>query len=182
MDIKSKKIEIFKPKKNKKNKIVLCNSYNFKLNHLNIRYKGYQHIPHYTVLKNGTIYQHLEDELSTSIIDNESIIVYLENWGELSTQKEHLYSIYNEEPFEKEREWRGFRFFDKYSEEQVNSTSELVSSIIKEHGIRPQCMHNNILIKGDTFYGVYYRANFDKKYLDLSPAFPFEEFKKRIDK
>jgi hypothetical protein len=182
MDIKSKKVDI-KTKKSDKQKIVLCNSYNEGFNHTNIRFKTYRYIPHYTILKNGGVYKHLDDNSDSTILDKESIIVSLENWGELleeNGEKRHLYSIYNGEAIE--CEWRGFKSFDNYTEQQIEQTIELTSFLLNKHDIWKQCMFSNILLKNNnTQYGVYYRANFDKNFLDLSPAFPFEEFKKTVE-
>jgi hypothetical protein len=186
----------FKPsgKQKKKSQIILAHSSrNVHSYLLSLKYRlngKYNKIPNYVITKDGKVLQLLKNEEHTSIFPNQnvnrnSIIIIIENLGWL--QKEPLKDyyvnwigdIYKGKVFEKK--WRDYFFWDPYTEEQIISTVNLVKHLIKEMKIEPNVVgHNTKINKVERFEGIVTRSNFNSDYTDLSPAFNFEEFLKRI--
>jgi N-acetyl-anhydromuramyl-L-alanine amidase AmpD len=88
--------------------------------------------------------------------------------------------IYNGKPFE--RKWRDYFFWDKYTEEQINSLTILCRKITKEKRINKDLIGHNTKVRNvEMFEGIVTRSNFDSNITDLSPAFDFEKFRKKLD-
>ena len=190
------KIDGFKSigKHKKKNQIILTHTsrnLNDYILSLKFRFNGkFQRIPHYIVDREGLVYQLIPNNEYTKFFTDEnlnknSIIVSLENYGWL--EKEPLNNqyvnwigdIYKGKVFEKK--WRDYFFWDPYTEEQLISTVSLVKHLIKEMKIEPNVVGHNTKINGvERFEGIVTRSNFNSDYTDLSPAFNFEDFLKRI--
>jgi len=187
----------FKPlgKQKKKYQIILSHSsrdINNYLCSLKYRYNGaYNRIPNYVVTKNGEIIQLLKNEEHSQFhskinINRNSITIVLENLGWL--QKEPLKDyyvnwigdIYKGKTYDKK--WRDYYFWHPYTEEQVNSTVELCKTLFEDMSIKRQSIGHNTKINGSNkFEGVVTKSNFDTNYTDVSPAFNFEEFLKKIE-
>jgi N-acetyl-anhydromuramyl-L-alanine amidase AmpD len=187
----------FKPlgKQKKKNQIILThtgrNVENY-LASLRYRYNGkFDRIPNYVINKNGKILQLLNDIEHTNYfkepnINRNGIIICLENLGWLEKQPlENQYvnwigDIYNGKPFE--RKWRDYFFWDKYSEEQINSLVLLCNRITKEKRMNKDIIGHNTKVRSvEKFEGIVTRSNFDSNITDLSPAFDFEKFRKKLE-
>ncbi len=186
----------FKPtgKQKKKHQIILTHTsrnVNEYLQGLKYRYNGdFKRIPNYIINREGKILKLLDNNEHTNYfkepnINRNSVIICLENLGWL--QKEPLSDyyvnwigdIYKGKVFEKK--WRDYFFWDPYTEEQIISTVNLVKHLIKEMKIEPNVVgHNTKINKVERFEGIVTRSNFNSDYTDLSPAFNFEEFLKRI--
>ena len=119
-------------------------------------------------------------------INRNSIIICLENLGWL--QKEPLTDyyinwigdIYKGKVYEKK--WRDFYFWQPYTEKQINSTVELCKQISKDMSIPSTIIGHNTKINGVNKYeGIVTRSNYYSNKTDLSPAFNFEEFLKKIE-
>jgi len=162
------------------------------LQSLKYRYNGkYKKIPNYLVTKNGKVLQLLNNNEYSEIFSNgnvnkNSIIICLENLGWL--QKEPLKDyyvnwigdIYKGKAFEKK--WREYFFWDPYTEEQINSTVELIKNIFDEMEIKKNIIGHNTKINGvEKYEGVTTRSNYDSIFTDVSPSFSFEEFIKKVD-
>jgi hypothetical protein len=182
-------------KNKKKHQIVLAhtsrslNGYLLSLKH---RFNGkYKKIPNYIITKEGKILELLKPNeyssfFNNDIIDKNAIVVVLENYGWL--QKEPLKDyyvnwigdIYNGKVFEKK--WRDYFFWEPYTPEQISSTVKLVKYLFKDIGINNNIIGHNTKINGiEKYEGVVTRSNFNIDYTDLSPAFDFEEFLKKIE-
>lgn len=162
------------------------------LQSLKYRYNGkYKKIPNYLVTKNGKVLQLLNNNEYSEIFSNgnvnkNSIVICLENLGWL--QKEPLKDyyvnwigdIYKGKAFEKK--WREYFFWDPYTEEQINSTVELIKNIFDEMEIKKNIIGHNTKINGvEKYEGVATRSNYDSIFTDVSPSFSFEEFIKKVD-
>jgi hypothetical protein len=137
------------------------------------------------------LYQLLNNEECSQIfknpdIDNESIVISLENLGWV--QKEPLTShyvnwigdIYNGEVFE--RKWRDYYFWQPYTKEQMDSLVKLCDKIFEETTIQYQIIgHNTKITDFHKYEGLLTRSNFDVSFTDVSPAFNFEDFIKKIE-
>ena len=191
------KLKGFKSLGKNKNKeqIVLChssrniNDYILSLKH---RFNGKsKRIPNYIIDTDGKIFQLISDNeysdfLDDNNINKKSIIVLLENLGWL--EKEPLTNqyinwigdIYKGEVYEKK--WRDYFFWHPYSENQLNMTVNLCMKLCEENSIYRKFVGHNTKINGiEKFKGVSTRSNYSINYTDISPAFNFELFLKKIE-
>ncbi len=154
------------------------------LQSLKYRYKV-DRIPNYLISKDGEILKLLENnEYSNYFTNNEinkqAIIISLENlgWLEKEPLKDYYINwigdIYKGKPFE--RKWRDYFFWDKYSDEQMESLSKLVKMLFEEFNIDYDLIDNNTKITGaENISGVITRSNFDSNITDVSPAFNYDK-------
>lgn len=159
---------------------------------LKYRYGGnYERIPHYLINKDGEVKNFFESKYSSNFfgvkkIDNKSIIICLENNGWL--KKHHLSGkfmnwigdIYFKTPFEKK--WRGYGFWDPYTDEQYDALSKLINELSEEFNIPKEFIGHNTKVTGvENFKGITSRSNYSDVYTDVSPAFDFEKLKQKTN-
>ena len=182
-------------KQKKKNQIILTHtSRNISdyLQSLKYRYNGeYDKIPHYVVTREGVILQLLTNPeysnyFSDPSINQGSIIICLENLGWI--QKEPLKDyyvnwigdIYKGVVFE--RKWRDYYFWQPYTEKQIEMLVQLCKQLFDETSVKSQIIGHNTKIKDfQKQEGVITRSNYDVDFTDVSPAFNFESFTKKIE-
>jgi len=187
----------FKPlgKQKKKSQIILTHTSRNVENYLaslRYRYNGkYTKIPNFVITKEGKVLQLLENiehsnYFSEVNINRNSIIISLENLGWLEKQPlENHYvnwigDIYKGNTFD--RKWRDYFFWEPYGENQIESLVSLCKKITKNMKISQESIEHNTKIIGiERFQGIVTRSNFDKNFTDLSPAFDFELFKKKLE-
>jgi N-acetyl-anhydromuramyl-L-alanine amidase AmpD len=153
----------------------------------------YKKTAHFTILRNGTIYQHFDTKYSSEYfpnqsLNNKSIIILLENEGYLTKDSETnefitwVGDIYKEKNNIVEKKWRNLNFWVSYTKEQFDSTIELVKSICMNHGIPKDSMNHNTKVNDlGGFSGIVYKANLEKFYTDLNPTWNFQLFKTKIE-
>jgi N-acetyl-anhydromuramyl-L-alanine amidase AmpD len=153
----------------------------------------YKKTAHFTILRNGTIYQHFDTKYSSEYfsnqsLNNKSIIILLENEGYLTKDSETnefitwLGDIYKEKNNIVEKKWRNLNFWVSYTKEQFDSTIELVKSICMNHRIPKDSMNHNTKVNDlGGFSGIVYKANLEKFYTDLNPTWNFQLFKTKIE-
>jgi hypothetical protein len=119
-------------------------------------------------------------------LNKRSIIVSLENLGWLEKQPLKNYhinwigDIYKEKIVEKK--WRDYFFWQPYTEEQIDSLANLCKELLIKFEINKKCVGHNTKVKGvETYLGILTRSNFDEFSTDLSPAFNFEYFLKKLE-
>jgi len=151
----------------------------------------YNKLPHYIITKEGIILQTMDDEnygklLNNPIYDKQSIIISLENLGWLEKQPLKSYhinwlgSIYKEKVFDKK--WRDYFFWEQYTKKQLDETANLCIKLSEKFKISPICIgHNTKTNRLETFSGIITRSNIDEDATDLSPAFDFEYFIKKLE-
>jgi N-acetyl-anhydromuramyl-L-alanine amidase AmpD len=162
------------------------------LTSLKYRHNGnYNKIPHYVISREGRIIQLLEDQDYSELFndptyDNRSIVISLENlgWLEKEPLKNHyinwIGNIYKEKIVDKK--WRDYFFWQPYTEIQMDSLAELCKNLSKKMSINLTCVgHNTKTNRMETFDGIFTRSNFDENYTDVSPAFDFEYFIKKLE-
>ena len=162
------------------------------LQSLKYRHNGdYTKIPNYVIGRDGKILQLLNNEECSQIfknpdIDNNSVVISLENIGWL--QKEPLTNhyvnwigdIYNGKVFE--RKWRDYYFWQPYTDEQIESLVSLCKKIFGETNVESQIIgHNTKITDFHKYEGLLTRSNYDVSFTDVSPAFNFEDFIKKIE-
>ena len=70
--------------------------------------------------------------------------------------------------------WRNKYFWDKYSEEQLQSLVKLCTTLCDEFKIPKKFIGHNTKLNGvEKFNGIINRSNLSEDYTDLSPAFNF---------
>ena len=187
----------FKPlgKQKKKSQIILTHTSRNVENYLaslRYRYNGkFDKIPNYVITKKGQLLQLLNNIEHTNYfgetnINRNSIIISLENLGWLEKQPlennfvNWIGDIYIGKTFD--RKWRDYFFWDPYSEKQIDSLSKICKNIISDMKIQKEVIEHNTKINGiEKFEGIVTRSNFDSNFTDLSPAFDFENFRKKIE-
>jgi N-acetyl-anhydromuramyl-L-alanine amidase AmpD len=177
-----------------KKQIILSNSHRdaknylasleFRMNSKNTK------VPHYLIDKEGNITQLMENDWFSSYISDpdvnkNSINICLENLGWLEKVPLKSYyvnwigDIYNGTIFE--RKWRDYFFWDPYTEEQMNSLSELCDKICEDTGINNKTTGHNTKMNGvQKFSGIVSLSNYSEKFLDVNPSFKFEKLKNKI--
>jgi hypothetical protein len=147
--------------------------------------------PNYFIKKDGSIIKLLDDfDYSGYIKDvniaKNSIIICLENLGWLEKKSLKNYyvnwigDIYNKKPFE--RKWRDYYFWDNYTDEQLDSLAFVCKNLFSSMGVEENIIgHNTKIIGAEKYKGVICKSNFDSDYTDLSPAFDFDKFSKKIN-
>jgi hypothetical protein len=180
-----------------KKQIIIGHTSNNNMNH----YKGWLHrfngnykkTAPFTISTNGTIHKHFEpiyysDIFYNTEIDSKAILILLENDGWLTKNTEtkefltSLGNIYNQSNEVFLKKWREKTYWSNYNEKQIDSLVELVRYLSNEFFIPfTNIADNNMKMENaDNYNGILYRSNFHKNYTDLSPAFPFLEFKNKI--
>jgi N-acetyl-anhydromuramyl-L-alanine amidase AmpD len=163
------------------------------LQSIKTRYSGkYDKIPHYVIGRDGVIHKLLDDLEYTKYfkktqINKNSITISLENLGWLLKQPLTDYyinwigDIYKGKVFE--RKWRGYYFWQPYTDEQINSLYLLLKDITDKFNIDFNIVGHNTIINGvEKLDGIICRSNFSEKYTDVNPSFDFELFLNKIKK
>jgi N-acetyl-anhydromuramyl-L-alanine amidase AmpD len=151
----------------------------------------YSKLPHYIITREGKVIKLLDDNLipnnfSDINLNNNSIVISLENLGWLEKQPlknahiNWLGDIYSGKVVE--RKWRDYFFWHPYTDIQLDKTAELCISLSKTHNIPLTCIGHNTKVKGSESYnGILTKSNFDSGSTDLSPAFNFDYFLKKLN-
>lgn len=182
----------------KKNQIIIGNSFSENNNHIKgwLSREGgnYKKTASFSINKEGKIYEHFNpqyysDFTNNKLIDKKSISIIIENLGwlqkDLINDKyiDWVGNIYNRSNDIIEKRWRGFTYWDSYSDEQMNSCVELVNYLCDKFNIEKNCVTHNTYIEGiEYFDGIVYKSNYHKESTDLSPAWDFKKFKEKTEK
>jgi len=177
--------------------IVLGNSLSEKDNHItgweNRMGGEYKKTSTYTIFRNGEIYEHFKPTYYSSFVENENvdkkiISITLENQGWLNKDlKNDRYfnwvgNIYKRNKSVYEKRWRGFVYWDSYTNKQMKSCVFLIKHLCDKFNIENKCVGHNTYIDGiDMFEGITYRSNFQREYTDLNPSWDFKKFKELIE-
>lgn len=141
----------------------------------------------------GVVYKHFDPKyyseyFEDSIQNVKSIIILLDNDGYLEKVNENnefitwLGDIYKDSEDIYQKKWRNYRYWSPYTEEQFNSSIELVKSLSEEFKIEMNVVgHNTKIDTLKSYEGVLYKSNFDKKYIDLNPSWDFVKFKNKLE-
>lgn len=180
---------------NKKNKIVLTHTGRNSVNYVqSLKYrnnKKYKKIPNFIITRDGKVIQTLDPEkyvnyFSSEKMNKESVIVSLENLGWLekvplkNSYINWIGDIYNGEIFEKK--WRDYIFWQPYTIEQMESCVLLCKKLSEDMSIKVNCVGHNTKINGaEKHEGILTKSNFELRNTDVSPAFNFEWFVKKIE-
>ena len=187
----------FKPngKQKKKHQIILSHTSRYVNDYLNsLKYRNngkFTRIPNYVITREGKILRLLGNQehseyFTNPNINRNSIIISLENLGWLHKEPltDHYINwigdIYKGNVFEKK--WRDYYFWQPYTSIQLDNTSKLCNELFKDMSIKPQLVEHNTKITGiEKYCGIVTKSNFNTNFTDVSPAFNFEEFLKKIE-
>lgn len=190
-NLKQKDLNIYK-KKTKKTQIIL---YDTKrrlddfLNKLRYRKNGmYDDIPHFVISKTGIIYSLFDTNFSSNTfnsyeIDKKLVKIALENLGWLNknTINGFLYNWIND-PYRTEpyiKEWRNHFYWDKYTEQQIESVKYLCEIIKQKHNIKDGVVPSQGYFENVyKFKGIVCKSNYSDIYTDINPSFNFNIFNK----
>ena len=147
-------------------------------------YKGWNT---FTISREGLIYQHYNPKCYTDFmgikeVDKKSISILLENMGNVwydGDDDKYINPLLEvcPEDLVYQKLWREMRYWEKYTDEQMESTVFLCKHLIKEYRIPLNCVGYHVLEDGlKDFEGITSRGNYDVKYLDLNPSFDFNIF------
>lgn len=180
-----------------KKHIILANTLNVGFRH----FSGWKHRDNgnykktapFTVLKDGTVYQHYDPKYYSSFIKNlslssKSIVILLENlgWVTKNLDKNQFITwvgdIYSDQSEIFVKKWRGHEYWVAYEEKQVEATVNLVRYLCEQYDIpKTVISHNTMIDRPIDYQGVLYRSNIDKYNSDLNPSWDFNEFKNKIE-
>lgn len=195
-----KKLNIIR-KKTKKTQILLFDTQRKIDNYfskLKFRLNGeYNDIPHFVIDKKGKVLQifdtdYYSETFKNKNIDKKIIKIAIENLGWLNkntitgVMNNWIGDIYRNEPYIKS--WRNHFYWDRYTEEQILSLSELCLFLCEKHKIEKKIIDTNLIcINADMIYGILSKSNYSDIYTDINPSFDYSlilkneaEYKKRI--
>ena len=76
------------------------------------------------------------------------------------------------------KRWRNYTYWDKYTEVQMKSLTELLSKICQNYNINKDFIGHNVFDENvDLFKGITFRSNYYQESTDVSPAFDMEILK-----
>ena len=197
MGVEISELTDFKPTgRNKRKKQILLThtSRNIRdyISGLKYRYNGdYEKLPHYIVSREGEIFQILPPEtyskyLESASYNKQTIIISLENLGWLKKNPlsngyiNWIGNIYKDEVYE--RKWRGYFFWQPYTDQQMESVSQLILKLCDEFDIPKTTIGHNVKMdKIEKFNGIASYSNYYSERTDLNPSFDFEKLKKNIE-
>jgi N-acetyl-anhydromuramyl-L-alanine amidase AmpD len=158
---------------------------------LKYRYNGEnKKLPHYVISREGEIMQIIPPDtyseyLEVSSYNKQNIVVSLENLGWLKKNPINqgyinwIGNIYRDEVYE--RKWRGYYFWQPYTDQQINSLTKLILKLCEDFNIPKTTIGHNVKMdKIENFNGIVSHSNYYSEKTDLNPSFDFELLKKNI--
>ena len=187
----------FYHKEYQKTQIVLGNTFNIGMDHV----KGWKHrnlgnyknTSTFSIDRKGNIYEHYDPKFYSDFIGNENydkkiISILIENRGWLLKDiTKNIYidwvgNIYNKKINVVDKRWRGYNYWEPYTNKQLNSTVELVKYLCDKYDIKPSVVGHNTYIEDITLHeGISFRSNYSKHMTDLNPAWDYIKFKNKIE-
>lgn len=180
----------YKKSKAKKTQILLCDTHRRITDYIHmIKYRrngNYDDIPHFIISKMGDVYQILNTkDYSTTFgdinLDRKIIKIAIENLGWLNKNTINgMLTNWIGDPYRNDphiRNWRGHFFWDKYSEEQINTLILLCDELCNKHQITKQIVPSQGYFENASkFEGVVCKSNYSDIYSDINPSFNFKIF------
>lgn len=147
----------------------------------------------FTVTLDGRIYQHYDPKfysnyVGAGVFDRHTIPIALENEGWVTKDFQNEMYVnwagekYNRDDELFEKSWRGRLRWAPYSQKQMDALVFLCEDLIKKFEIPRFVCSNNVKVNEFTKKkGIYYRSNYLKTSLDVSPAFDIKYLKEKIE-
>lgn len=144
----------------------------------------------YTVSRDGMVYRHYDDSYYTDFLDikvgdKQSVSIVLENMGYLFRTSDNIYINWLNEVCEKENavemKFDGYPYWERITDEQMESVVELCKSICEKHKIPKICVEFNHYHKDiSKFRGIVFRANYQEESTDKNPLFNIPNFNQML--
>jgi len=154
------------------------------LNRINGKYKK---TSTYSIDKDGSIYQHYDPKYYSDFIDDEqdksNISISLVNVGWLKLDEKDIYidwlgHIYSKDTEVFKKNWRGYDFWESYTNNQLESLVFLINYLCETFNIEKEYISHNVYDEYvDIFKGITFRSNYNKDITDISPAFNINKIK-----
>lgn len=146
----------------------------------------------FTIARDGVIYQHYDPKFHSDFLnikegDKQSISIVLENMGYLiETPSGKYINWINEECesiFVTKKKWLGYTFWEKYSNEQIESCAMLCKKLCDEYGIPKVVIdfrnyHKDIV----KFRGIVFRSNYYEDSNDVNPLIDIVKLNELVNK
>jgi N-acetyl-anhydromuramyl-L-alanine amidase AmpD len=140
----------------------------------------------FTVSREGQIYQHYNpifysDFFGDKEIDKHSISIVLENMSMVYydvANESYVNSLNEVCPIELvyEKPWKGCRYWEEYTNEQVDAVVELCDYLCDKYHIEKDTIgYNNYDPDSHLFCGVITRSNINQDYTDVNPHFNWKK-------
>jgi N-acetyl-anhydromuramyl-L-alanine amidase AmpD len=179
-----------------KTQILLTDSQSSEMNHyeqwLNKNPIGFKKTTHYTIRKDGSIFEHFSPEYYGTIfgieeIDKKIISISLENegWLEYSRKKNGFINwrgdIYEDKDSVTISQWRGQLFWVPYTEPQVESLIKLLEKLCCTYKIKRNIVDSNVYFDmSENILGIVSKSNYSRFSTDVNPTLDLELIKENI--
>ena len=177
-----------------KTQIVLATSLRKGSNHIiRLQHKDYHKTKKwntYTISRTGEIYQHYDpiyhsDFLGIKEVDKKSISVVLENMGTLFAAPNDKYINWISEVCDTinvvENNWQGYKFWEKFTDEQIESTILLCRRLCDDFVIPKMAIDFHYYHKEtQKFRGIVFRSNYIEDCSDINPLFDIPRFNEML--
>jgi N-acetyl-anhydromuramyl-L-alanine amidase AmpD len=144
----------------------------------------------FTVSRNGEIFQHYDTKFHSDFLgikeaDKQSLSIVLENMGCLFQTPHGKYINWLNEICDpnniEEKEWLGYSFWEKFSEEQIENTVHLCNDLCDEFSIPKACIEFHHYHKDTVrFKGIVFRSNYIEDCSDINPLFDIKKFNEML--
>ena len=155
-----------------KTKIILSDVLVFPSKNIN------KYLPHYTIMKNGSIKKHysIDDETSyfNEYVDSCKVIfIGLQNKGNLFKGKTIFNEILKETILTPD--WKFYNEYDRYTDDQYLTLNKLLNDFCSIYNIERSIVQSNDYSYKE--YGVMCKSNFSYMSYDVNPSFDFNKLK-----
>lgn len=133
----------------------------------------------FSISRNGNIYQHYDEKYYSDFLgvkegDKISISILLENMGCLFKTSSGKYMNWLNEYCDADRvvekEWLGYDFWEKYSDEQLESLVKLINFLTEKHNIPKKFIDFHTYHKNThKFKGIVFKGNYIEDSSDMNP-------------
>jgi len=145
----------------------------------------------YTISRDGIIYQHYENKFHSDFLgikeaDKQSISIVIENMGCLFKTPAGKYINWLNEICDENnviiKNWLGYSYWEKFTEEQIKSIVLLCKQLCEEHNIPKNCMDFHHFHKETVkFRGIVFRSNYIEDSSDINPLFDILKFNEMLN-
>jgi N-acetyl-anhydromuramyl-L-alanine amidase AmpD len=179
-----------------KTQILLMDSLDSEMHHynqwLNKTPIGYKKTTHFTIKKDGSIFEHFSPEYYGTIfglkeIDKKIISISLENegWLEYSRKKNGFINwrgdIYEDKDSVNISQWRGQLFWAPYTDPQVESLIKLLEELCYKYKIKKNVVDSNVHFDmAENILGIVSKSNYSRFSTDINPTLDLELIKESI--
>lgn len=178
-----------------KRQIVIGSTYSSNMNHFNgwkTRHGGeFKRTAAFTIDIYGNIHQHYPPEFFSNFLevqghDEHIIPILIENEGWLVKDSNGIFTNYVGNEYIRQDEvldisWRGKEYWAPFKMEQADSLIKLLVYLCDIFNIELNIIEHNTKIDDIYEYtGIVYKSNFNKQYLDLSPAWYYDKINNKL--